>query len=123
MPWKPGESGNPLGKRAGTRDKVTAAFLTKLDTAWRKYGTEAMEKTARERPADFCKLVASLLPRDQNLKVEDASNNPFLKVLTAMNGAASLEAEIARLKEENAALKGEPIEDKPGDKLSGEAVH
>jgi len=110
MPWKPGESGNPLGKRAGTRDKVTAAFLTKLDTAWRKYGTEAMEKTARERPADFCKLVASLLPRDQNLRVASDSDNIFLEALKGLSQDTKLAREIARLKEENAALKGDDPE-------------
>lgn len=62
MTWKPGESGNPRGKRTGTRDKITQAFLNKLDVAWRKNGDEAMERAAQEKPVEFCKLVASLSP-------------------------------------------------------------
>ncbi len=124
MTWKPGESGNPKGKRTGARDKITQAFLNKLDEVWREQGLEALKKAAQDRPAEFCRMIASLLPKDQNLSVKnDPAGEAHLAALFSMNRAPALEEEIARLKAENAALKGETPEDGPETIEDASAVH
>ncbi len=39
-----------------------------MAVAWRKYGLKALEKTAKESPAAFCKLYALIMPKE--MKVE-----------------------------------------------------
>lgn len=63
MPFKPGQSGNPLGRQRGTRIRITEAFLTDFFDAWRKSGAKALRRLATYQPDKFCALAASLLPR------------------------------------------------------------
>ena len=61
--WKPGESGNPAGRSKGSRNKLKEAFLNDLCEAWEKHGVAAVEKVAKDDPAAFLRVVASLLPK------------------------------------------------------------
>jgi hypothetical protein len=121
--WKPGQTGNPNGRPKGSRDTINEAFLKDLATIWRETGLEALRRACEERPAEFCRMTASLQPKDQNLKVDDGRQSPFLDLLKQMNEEPGLEKEIARLKEENAALKGETSEDEPETTTDLPAVH
>ncbi len=60
-------------------------------------------------------MVASLLPKEQNLKVkEDRAGEGFLAaMMQPIRDSAKLEKENARLKEKIAAMKGETPEDEP----------
>jgi len=62
--WKPGESGNPAGRSKGSRNKLKEAFLKDLCEAWEKHGAAAIEEIAKNEPAAFVRVVASLLPRE-----------------------------------------------------------
>ena len=70
-------------------------------------------------------MIASLLPKDQNLKVEGAgaASAAFQEALFALPSIAKLEKEIARLKEENASLTGKTPEDEPETTTDTPAVH
>ena len=63
MPFKPGQSGNPLGRQRGTRIRITEAFLNDFFDAWRQSGVKALRRLATYQPDKFCALAASLLPR------------------------------------------------------------
>jgi hypothetical protein len=121
--WKPGQTGNPNGRPKGSRDTINEAFLKDLAADWRENGAESLRKAREERPAEYCRMVAGLQPKDQNLKVDDGRESPFLDILKKMNEEPGLEKEIARLKEENAALKGETSEDEPETTTEPPAVH
>lgn len=66
MPWKPGQSGG--GSRKGRRDKITQAFLNDLEEVWRTEGKDVLLRAAREKPAEFARMVASLLPRQLEIE-------------------------------------------------------
>ncbi len=114
--WKPGESGNPAGRPKGSRDTINEAFLKDLAADWAGDGIAALRKAREERPAEYCRMVANLQPKDQNVSVKN--DNPFAAALLAFNKSPiGLEDENARLKEEIAALKGEAPQDDPDNQL------
>ncbi len=110
--WKPGQSGNPAGRPKGSRDTINEAFLKNLAADWAGDGIEALRKAREERPAEYCRMVANLQPKDQNLSVK--SDDPMAAAFLAVNATPiGLADENARLKAEIAALKGETPEDEP----------
>ena len=57
------------GRPKGARNRVGERFLEDLQVTWERRGIEALEKCAIEEPGTFCKIVASLLPKDVNLNI------------------------------------------------------
>jgi hypothetical protein len=57
------------GRPVGSRSKLGEAFLEDLRDAWNEHGATALAKCAVTEPAAFCKIVASLMPRDVNLNI------------------------------------------------------
>lgn len=72
-PWKPGQSGNPAGRRPGTKEAIARTFITDVLAEWKEHGADAVSKMREANPGDFVKMVASLLPKDVNLNVNDVS--------------------------------------------------
>jgi len=63
-------AGNGGGGRArGSRNLLGEAFLADLYEDWMKHGVATIEKVRAARPADYLKVVASILPKDLNVKV------------------------------------------------------
>jgi hypothetical protein len=67
--FKPGVSGNPAGRPKGTRHKLNEAFIADMSVVWEERGIEALRTCAMEKPSEFCRIVALLMPRDLNLSV------------------------------------------------------
>ena len=60
-----------LGRPKGARHKLSEDFFEMVD--WAKGGAEAIEKTRRERPGLYFRVVASLMPKQ--FKVENEFAN------------------------------------------------
>lgn len=58
--FKPGNPGRPKG----ARNRLGEAFLEDMLAAWTEKGPAAIEAVLRDRPQDFLKVVASILPKE-----------------------------------------------------------
>ena len=108
--WQPGQSGNPKGRPKGSKDALNEAFIKDLAEEWQENGRAALARAQKDKPVEFCRMVASLQPKDQNVNVKDEAGAAHLAALKGLGQDAKLAREIARLKEEIAALKGEDTE-------------
>jgi len=63
-------SGNIGGGRPkGSRNKLGEAFVSDLLSDWEENGPAAIAVVRAERPQDYLKVVASILPKDVNVNV------------------------------------------------------
>lgn len=67
-PWQPGQSGNPAGRKPGSRNKLTEAFLKAMADDFEVYGQEAIEQARQKEPLGYIKTIASLCPKELDLK-------------------------------------------------------
>lgn len=67
--WKPGQSGNPAGRPKGSRNKLGEAFLEDMLTDWEANGPAAIREVRVTKPDAYLKVVASILPRDLNVNI------------------------------------------------------
>src|SRR4051794_36398427 len=68
--FQPGQSGNPRGRPKGSRHRLSEKFLANLSDLWDEEGEAALRLCLVEDPAAFCRIVASLLPK-QSEKIEN----------------------------------------------------
>jgi hypothetical protein len=57
------------GRPRGARSKLSEAFLQDLHAVWEKRGMKALEQCATKKPAEFVRVIASLMPQDISLSV------------------------------------------------------
>lgn len=86
-PWKPGQSGNPAGRAKGSRNKLGEIFIQALHDDFQANGVQAIATVREERPHEYLKVVASLLPKQVEIK-EDAFGELTDEQLAAIVGAA-----------------------------------
>ncbi len=62
------KAGNP-GRPVGSRNKLGEEFLKDMLSAWQADGIDAIRRVIAERPQDFLKVVASILPKEVQAEV------------------------------------------------------
>ena len=75
--------GNP-GKPKGARTKLGEQFLSALQRDFEAHGVKAIARVRTERPQDYVKVIASLMPRDLNLNInnlDDATDDELVQRL------------------------------------------
>lgn len=74
--WRPGQSGNPAGRPKGARSKLGEDFVAALREDFTVHGVAAIQKMREEKPGDYIRVIASLLPKEldvqANLTLADA---------------------------------------------------
>ena len=83
-----GNSGG--GRPKGSRNQLGEAFVADLYADWQANGADTIARVREERPQDYLKVVASILPKDVNLNVSRFDHMT----------EAELDAEITRLDRE-----------------------
>lgn len=68
MPFKPGQSGNPKGRRPGTKERLAGDFLRAMADDFAANGVAVIERVRESEPATYLKIVASALPKELVLK-------------------------------------------------------
>ena len=58
------------GRKLGSRNKLGEQFVSDLASVWQERGIEALRKCAEEDAPAFCRIIASLLPRQVDLSAE-----------------------------------------------------
>lgn len=65
--WKKGQSGNPAGKKRGTRNQFSQEFIADIYDAWLKNGATVIDTVIREDPVAFLKVAAGVVPRESKI--------------------------------------------------------
>ena len=66
------QPGNP-GKPKGAKHRLQEDFVKDVQAAWEEKGKEAITMMIADKPGDFVKMVASLMPKDVTLNINDNS--------------------------------------------------
>jgi len=85
--WKPGQSGNPAGRAKGSRNKLGEAFIEAMHADFMEHGTQVIETVRVEKPDQYLKVIASILPRELHVKDEslgDMTDEQLMDVLAAV---------------------------------------
>jgi hypothetical protein len=93
-----GNTGGP-GRPVGARNKLGTAFIEAMQDDFATHGKGTIEKVRAERPHEYLKIVAALLPKELHLKdttLDDMADDDISEMLGAIrafragrNGAAS----------------------------------
>jgi hypothetical protein len=68
--FKPGQIADPRGRPKGSRHRLSEKFLADLVEHWDENGPTALARALADDPAAYCRVVASLLPK-QSEKIEN----------------------------------------------------
>jgi len=125
--WQPGQSGNPVGRLRGSRNKLSEEVICALLRDFREHGQKAIAKVRRDQPGIYLKVLALLIPRQDKLEhtntiktmtdEELESAIAFLHEMIAAQAVGS--AQLVEMKAEPAAL---PAPDGPSPEAALEAT-
>lgn len=69
--FKPGQSGNPAGRPKGARSKLGEAFIEAMHEDFQQHGVAAIQAVRADKPDQYLKVIASILPKELNVNVKD----------------------------------------------------
>jgi hypothetical protein len=73
-PWqRGGPTPNPLGRKRGTPNKFSRAFLADVAEKWHAHGADVLDEVRHDDPATFLRVCASLVPREILLTTQNAT--------------------------------------------------
>ena len=85
--FQPGNNANPRGRPKGSRNKISEEFIAALCDDFEQHGVEVIEAVRTERPADYLKIIASIVPKELNVSassLDDLSDEDLCDALDAV---------------------------------------
>jgi hypothetical protein len=68
--FKPGQSGNPAGRKPGSKNRFSEDFWRDLANDWAEHGLDAIRAVRTADPAKYLMACVNVLPKDLNVKHE-----------------------------------------------------
>lgn len=84
--FKPGNPGRPKG----ARNKLGEAFLEAMHEDFEAHGVEAIVKVREEKPDQYLKVIASILPKDLNVNInqmDDLTDDQLVQRIRSLDSA------------------------------------
>lgn len=78
VPFKPGVSPNPAGRPKGSRSKLGEAFIEALHDDFVEHGVAVIAAVRADKPDQYLKVVASILPKEMKVTTEIELNDEQL---------------------------------------------
>lgn len=72
--FKPGQSGNPLGRKKGSRNKLAEEFINDFYNDWLIHGASVVEQIRIEKPDVYFKGAVAILPKQVDMRVSPYEN-------------------------------------------------
>ena len=69
--FKPGNKIGAAGRPLGARHKFATKFFEDLQADWQKHGAKTIAEVRKERPGDYLKTAANLVPKELTLDATD----------------------------------------------------
>lgn len=85
----PGNSGFG-GRPKGARNKLGEQFVSDLYADWQEHGVETLAKVRAEKPDQYLKVVASILPKDLNVNInqmDDLTDDQLIQRIRQLDSA------------------------------------
>ena len=82
--FKVGNPGGP-GRPLGSKNKLSEYFLHELADHFEKYGKEAIERVYEDRPGEYLRIIATLIPKE--LILEQTQEETIRWVINASSKA------------------------------------
>ena len=89
--WRPGQSGNLAGRPKGSRNRLAEDFVAALYDDFKDHGSAAIAACRAEKPDVYVRIIASLLPRDVSIKVQqldDLTDDQLMRKLAVLTEMA-----------------------------------
>lgn len=93
--FKPGQSGNPKGRAKGTRHKLGEAFIEAMHEDFEKHGKSVIAQVREEKPDQYLKVIASILPKELNVKTGALDELDDSELAGLLDSVRSVTAELA----------------------------
>lgn len=122
--WKPGQSGNPLGRPQGARAKFSEQACADALTDWTANGADVLARVRATDPSAYLRVLFSIIPKDIALAIEHR-NGPLdnlemqmmrrlVTLIRATADAIDVETVFGWIEEDLRARVAKEIEGKAG---------
>lgn len=81
--------GNPVRPK-GARNKLGEAFLEAMHADFEEHGASVIETVRKEKPDQYLKVVASILPKDLNVNInsmDDLTDEQLIQRIRSLDSA------------------------------------
>lgn len=83
------KAGNP-GRPKGSRNKLGEQFIEDLYADWQEHGVVTLARVREEKPDQYLKVVASILPKDLNVNInqmDDLTDDQLIQRIRSLDSA------------------------------------